>query len=135
MKPLHYKTIGYLSAMFLAGIVTGNVWTSTKVSTKQAESPCYSELSSMLKQRLSQELALTPDQLEKISPEICRTCSELTNIHHQTILAGWATLSNCYQNIEGILTTEQKAKLNSCESKHRNQLLVQQEMMRARDNQ
>ena len=56
--------------MFLAGIVTGNVWTSTQVSSKQAESPCYTELSSMLKQRLSQELALTPDQLEKISPEI-----------------------------------------------------------------
>ena len=121
--------------MFLAGIMTGHVWTSTNVSTQKSESPCYSELSEMLKQRLSQELALTPDQLEKISPEICRACSELTNIHHQTVLAGWAALSNCYQNIQCILTEDQISKLNSCESKHRNQLLIQQEVMRAKDTQ
>lgn len=118
-----------MTVMFIAGVVTGNVWTSSKVKVQQAESPCYDELSAVLKERLQLELSLTPEQLAKISPEICRTCSELTNIHHQTVVAGWETIQKCYRSIEDYLTEEQKAKLNACESKHQNQLVVRQEMI------
>jgi len=121
-------------AMFVAGAVAGSVWSTSQTQTQETKSPCYRELSSNLTERLRAELALTDDQLKKISPEICRACSELTNIHHQTVMAGWAALSNCYQNIEGILTEPQKAKLNNCETKHQHQLLLHQEMIRNRDN-
>lgn len=129
MKSLHYKTIVCMAVMFVAGVMTGNVWTSSKAKVQQSEPPCYSELSEMLKQRLQLELSLTPEQLAKISPEICRACSELTNIHHQTVVAGWETIQKCYRSIEDYLTDEQKAKLDACETKHQHQLIVRQEMI------
>jgi len=118
-----------MTVMFLTGLMTGTVWTSSKVKVQQSESPCYSELSEQLKQRLQLELSLTPDQLAKINPEICRACSELTNIHHQTVLAGWETIKDCYSGIEAYLTEEQKNTLNACETKHQHQLLIRQEML------
>ncbi|MDC0325551.1 hypothetical protein OAM01_02220 [bacterium] len=129
MKSLHYKTIACMTVMFLTGLVTGSVWTSSNVRVQEDEIPCYSELSELLKQRLQLELSLTPDQLAKINPEICRACSELTNIHHQTVVAGWETLRECYRSIEGFLTEEQKNKLEACETKHQHRLLLRQEMI------
>ena len=118
-----------MAVMFIAGVVAGNVWTTSKVNIQQSESPCYSELSELLKQRLQLELSLTPEQLAKISPEICRACSELTNIHHQTVVAGWETIRDCYRSIEDYLTDEQKAKLNACETNHHHQLIIRQDMI------
>ena len=119
--------------MFFTGLVTGSVLISSKVKEQKSESPCYSELSDLLKQRLQLELSLTSEQLAKINPEICRACSELTNIHHQTVMAGWETLRECYRNIEGYLTDEQKAKLDACETKHQHQLLLRQEIIHSQN--
>ncbi len=118
-----------MTVMFTAGLVTGSVWTSTKIRSDKAESPCYNEMSELFSKRLQLELSLTPEQLAKINPEICRACSELTNIHHQTVISGWETIRACYRSIENHLTEEQITKLYACESNHQHQLLMRQELI------
>jgi Spy/CpxP family protein refolding chaperone len=72
-----------------------------------------------MKERLRVELKLTPDQMEKISPLIDRAASQLKTTREQTMRSVHEIFSQMHQEMQPLLTPEQRSKLEEMEKRHR----------------
>ena len=110
-KPARWKVIAYAAALFVAGVICG----AAVVSRMSASSPFRlnrsEEIAARIRQRLTDRLALTPDQVEKIDPIIRKTSEELEASHRDDLNRITAALDGMHAQIAPELTVDQKVKL------------------------
>jgi len=75
-----------------------------------------------LKHRLSAELKLTPEQMQRISPIIDRAASELKTKREQTTRDVHEIFKQAHREMQPFLTPEQRTRLQELEKRHRHLL-------------
>jgi len=75
-----------------------------------------------MKERLSTELKLTPEQLVKISPIIDKTAVQLKQMRRDTAWGVHEIIIGAHQEMAANLTDEQRLKLRQIDERHRHQL-------------
>lgn len=101
----------YLSALFLAGVVTGSVVTVT--IGRQMMSP--EKMTSRWRKELETRLQLTPDQVQKIDPILHEAMATFgAQLADQMLIS----ISNSNARIRTVLNPEQQEKLNEIEAQH-----------------
>jgi Spy/CpxP family protein refolding chaperone len=105
--PSRLKITLYLSAIFLAGAVTGALILSIAWRHFMFGPPHPDKMAARWCGELQTELNLTPEQVQKIRPIVNDTMDEVrTSITHQLS----TTISNCNTRIAAELTPEQQVK-------------------------
>ena len=72
-----------------------------------------------MKQRLRVELKLTPEQMQQISPIIDSAASQLKTKREQTMRDVHEIFEQTHREMQPFLTSEQRAKLEEVEKRHR----------------
>jgi hypothetical protein len=75
-----------------------------------------------MKQRLRAELKLTPEQMQQISPVIDRAASQLKTKREQTMRDVHEIFEQAHRDVQPFLTSEQRARLEELEKRHRHLL-------------
>ena len=112
----------YLLALFLAGagsgaLITWQVCRRTPVAPRPP-----AEIGARLRARFQSRLALTPDQLQKISPMIDQAMRRVEDIRKETASHVFANVSNLHEQVILVLTPEQKVKFEELERERREYL-------------
>jgi len=112
----------YLTALFLAGVVTGSFLTHQIGKRIVAHMMQPSVMAEHWRRDLEGKLRLTPDQSQKIKPIIADGMETFRSAFHDQMQI---SLSNCNARIAVELTPEQRAKFAEVEKE-------QQEFIRSR---
>jgi hypothetical protein len=118
-RALQWKLIAGFILVFIAGGTTGAFFTVAHSRRVFIESHDTDVMSERMRQRLRVELKLTPDQLEKISPIIERSATQLEQIRRETGRKVHETFLQAHREMSVYLTDEQRAKLERIEARHR----------------
>ena len=112
----------YVLAIFLAGAGSG-AFVGWEVCRRQPVAPRpTAEIGARLRARFQSQLALTPDQAQKINPMIDEAMRHVETIRHETAGQVFANVSNLHEQVLGVLTPEQKAKFEELERERRDYL-------------
>ncbi len=111
------KVIAYLALIFIAGGATGAVITfkSTRQSTVQP--PSMEKTCNRLQDRLTSTLGLTPDQVAKLQPVFDETAESLRAVHSNALCDTDRILRSAHEKIAKELRPDQRAKLETFESR------------------
>lgn len=113
-----WRIAAALAAIFIAGVTTG-LFVGAFHAHHEMFGPPRHDLRDRMRHHLAHELRLTPEQLDKIGPQIDRTADELEAIRRETGERVVATLQHSHQQISQYLTPEQQARLHDMEERHR----------------
>ena len=110
------KAIFYLVAIFVAGAACGTIL-GYATGRQQAVSPArQKEMSDKLLQRLQTRLELSPEQFAMIKPIVEQNSAAMQAVHRES----WQRVSDSFKRmntqIAGILTEDQKQKLEAMEN-------------------
>jgi len=75
-----------------------------------------------MQEHLERELRLTPEQSAKIAPIIQRMSAQLDTIREETSARVKQTMTSSHQEIEPLLTPEQRERLNQMRDRHEHML-------------
>ena len=95
---------GFLGAMHLGGRMFGFVHSGS--------------LAEHMKRRLEWELRLTPQQVQQISPIVDRAASQLQAKREETMRDVHEIFQQAHREMQPILTSEQRTKLEQIEQRH-----------------
>src|SRR5207247_11200008 len=84
---------------------------------RRARSP--GEISERMRERLQRELSLTPEQVAKSSPTLDKAAAQLHEVRRDTGRRVHEIIAETHQQMAGILTDEQRRKLEQIEDRHR----------------
>jgi hypothetical protein len=98
-----WKISLYLTALFLAGVVTGGFLTVKLGSRMMSQE----RMVGRMRGELESKLQLTPEQVQQITPILHEAMKDFRARFADEILVA---MSNCNTRIEGVLTPEQKVK-------------------------
>jgi len=116
MKPLSkLRIVLSLTAIFLAGGVTGAVIAGKIVWRKMAASFSQQRMADRWCGELQSKLNLTPDQMARIRPIVDDTLCQVKSMFTDQLSA---TISNSNCRIECVLTAEQKLKFKQMIREH-----------------
>jgi Spy/CpxP family protein refolding chaperone len=76
-------------------------------------------MAARMKDHLRSELKLTPEQMEKISPIVDRTTSQLEQIRMETGKRVHETFVKAHEEMSTVLTYEQQQRLQRMAQQHR----------------
>jgi Spy/CpxP family protein refolding chaperone len=76
-------------------------------------------ISERMRDRLQRQLNLTPDQVAKISPFLNKAATELHQVRRDTGRRVHEIISETHRQMAGVLTDEQRRKLQQMEERHR----------------
>src|SRR5260221_7394782 len=99
-----WLTIAALVAIFLAGGVTG--WLARPMGRPHGP-PRGEDLAAHLRNRLTRELALTPEQIEKIKPIVDASTAELDKFRRESEERATKIIDEMHAKLAAILTPEQ----------------------------
>ena len=105
-----------LLAIFVAGGVTG--WLSRPPGRMHGP-PRGNDLAAHLRSRLTHELALTPQQVEKINPIVEASATELDKSWRESAERATKIIDEMHAKLAAILTPEQQQKLAALREKRR----------------
>jgi hypothetical protein len=111
-----WLTVAALVAIFLAGAVTG--WLFRPMGRPHGP-PRGDDLAAHLRMRLTKELALTPEQIEKINPIITESTAELDKVRHESEERVTKMIDDMHTKLATVLTQEQLEKLAVMREKRR----------------
>jgi Spy/CpxP family protein refolding chaperone len=80
------------------------------------------EIGARLRARFQSQLALTPDQVQKIDPMIDQAMRRVEQIRKETASHVFANVSNMHEQVLAVLTPEQKVKFEELERARREYL-------------
>src|ERR1051325_2467388 len=109
------RIVLYLTAIFLAGGVTGAVLTGKIVWGKIAASFSHERIADRWCGELQSKLNLTSDQMARIRPIVDETLCQVKSMFTEQLSA---TISNSNARIECQLTAEQKPKFRQMICEH-----------------
>ena len=112
----------YVLAIFLAGAGSGAL-IAWQVCRRMPVAPVPpAEIGARLRARFQSQLALTPDQAQKIDPMIDQAMRRVEAIRKETASHVFANVSNLHEQVLTVLTPEQKAKFEELERERRDYL-------------
>ena len=115
---LKWKLIAGFVLVFIAGGVTG-VFLSATVARHCLMGPAHHGLvAERMRERLTAQLKLTPDQVAKISPIIDKAGTQLEQIRGETGRRVHQTFADAHREMSAYLTDEQRAKLEQIRQRH-----------------
>jgi uncharacterized membrane protein len=126
MRPTH-KIIAEFIGVFLIGAVAGGLvtwsYTDTQLSTfmSRTNDPVDSIVSRITK-KYADEYHLTPDELNRIQPEIKEMAQRVYQVRHQFGVDIMATLDDYHQKIAEQLTPEHRAAYEATTAERRKKL-------------
>jgi Spy/CpxP family protein refolding chaperone len=117
-----WKLRGYVLAIFLAGGGSGAFlgWQACRRMPITPVPPA--EIGARRRARFQSQLALTPEQAQKIDPMIDEAMRRVEAIREETAGKVFANVSNLHQQVLGVLTPEQKARFEELERERRDYL-------------
>jgi len=116
------KLVTYVLAIFLAGAASGAL-VAWQVARRMPVAPLPpAEIGARLRARFQSQLALTPDQVQKIDPMIDRAMRRVEDIRKETAGQVFANVSNMHEQVLTVLTPEQKARFEELERERRDYL-------------
>jgi Spy/CpxP family protein refolding chaperone len=112
----------YVLAIFLAGGGSGAFigWQVCRRTPVAPRPPA--EIGARLRARFQSQLALTPDQAQKIDPMIDQAMRRVEAIRQETAGQVFANVSNLHEQVLMVLTPEQKVKFEELERERRDYL-------------
>ena len=112
----------YVLAIFLAGAASGGI-VAWQVSRRVPVAPVPpAEIGARLRARFQSQLALTPDQAQKIDPMIDQAMGRVETIRQETAHHVFANVSQLHEQVLTVLTPEQKTKFEALERERRDYL-------------
>jgi Spy/CpxP family protein refolding chaperone len=113
----------YVLALFLAGGGSG-AFIAWQVCRRTPVAPVPpAEIGAHLRARFQSQLALTPDQTQKIDPMIDQAMRRLEVIRKETASQVFANVSTMHEQMLTVLTPEQKVQFEVLERERRERLL------------
>jgi hypothetical protein len=110
MNPtLKWKLIAGFLLVFFAGGVTGAFFSA--MMARHFFPPRHGLVAEHMRERLTRELNLTPEQVKKITPAIERSASELERIRMASARRVRQTFEETHREISDNLTDEQRLRL------------------------
>jgi hypothetical protein len=106
-----WKVFAYAVALFLAGVVCGAAVISRMTASSPFRLNRSEEIAARIRQRLTDRLKLSPDQVGKIDPVIIKTSIELEASHRDVLNRITASLDGMHAQITPELTPDQKVML------------------------
>jgi Spy/CpxP family protein refolding chaperone len=120
-KSLRWKLILAFVLVFLAGAACGFFGAMHRVHwIVRHEHP--GSLAEHLKRHLQWELRLTPQQVQQVSPIIDRAASQLEAKRDQTMRDVHEIFEQAHQEVQPVLSPEQRTRLEQMEKRHRHLL-------------
>jgi Spy/CpxP family protein refolding chaperone len=117
-----WKLSAYVIAIFLAGGGSGAL-IAWQVYQRMPIVPVPpAEIGARLRARFQSQLALTPEQAQKIDPMIDQAMRRVEAIRKETASQVFANVSTLHEQVLTVLTPEQKAKFEELERERRDYL-------------
>jgi len=112
----------YVLAIFLAGGGSGALiaWQACRRMPVAPAPPA--EIGARLRARFQSQLALTPEQVQKIEPMIDQAMRRVEAIRKETASCVFANVSNMHEQVLTVLTPEQRVRFEELERERRNYL-------------
>ena len=112
----------YVLAIFLAGGGSGAfiAWQVCRRTPVALVPP--TEIGARLRARFQSQLALTPEQVQKIDPMIDQAMRRVEAIHNETAGQVFANVASLHEQMLTVLTPEQKVKFEELERERRDYL-------------
>jgi Spy/CpxP family protein refolding chaperone len=111
-RPARLKVVAYVVALFLAGAIFGAMVMSKISAGSQTLTVNRSpEIAAKMQKKLSDRLALTGEQLQKIQPLIEKTAEELEASHRDCLKRISQAIDDLHSQLGPHLTPEQQPKL------------------------
>jgi Spy/CpxP family protein refolding chaperone len=117
-KSLRWKLILAFVLTFLAGAACG-FFGAIHMHQAFFTHMAADSMAQHMKERLRGELNLTSDQMQKISPIIDRAASQLKTTREKTMRSVHEIFSQTHQEMQPLLTPDQRIKLEEMEKRHR----------------
>jgi Spy/CpxP family protein refolding chaperone len=117
-----WKLGTYVFAIFLAGAGSGAVvaWELSRRMPVPPRPPA--EIGAHLRARFQSQLALTPEQMQKIDPMIDQSMRQVVAIRNETASKVFSNVANLDAQLLTVLTPEQKVKFEELERERRDYL-------------
>jgi Spy/CpxP family protein refolding chaperone len=116
------KLATYVLAIFLAGAASGAL-VAWQVSRRVPVAPLPpAEIGARLRARFQSQLALTPNQVQKIDPMIDQAMLRVEAIRQETASHVFANVSQLHAQMLTVLTPEQKTRFEELEHERRDYL-------------
>jgi Spy/CpxP family protein refolding chaperone len=115
---LKWKLILGFVLVFLAGGLTGAFVAAATARNYFSAASHHAVAAQRMRERLKNELNLTPEQMQKISPLIEKAAAQLEDIRKDTAHRVRQTFSDLHQQIAADVTPEQKTKLEQMRERH-----------------
>src|ERR1035438_9684066 len=113
------KFATYVLVIFLAGAGSGAL-VAWQVSRRVPVAPVPpAEIGARLRARFQSQLALTPDQVQKIDPMIDHAMIRVEAIRQETASHVFANVSQLHEQMLTVLTPEQQTKFEALERERR----------------
>jgi Spy/CpxP family protein refolding chaperone len=119
---LRWKLILAFALVFLAGGVCGFFFAVHGPRAMFFHRPPAGSLAGHMKEHLRDELKLTSQQVEQVSPIIERATAQLEAKREQTSLEVREIFERTHREISPLLTAEQRARLGRMEERHRDMM-------------
>lgn len=120
--PVKWKLGLYVLVIFLAGGGSGALIT-WQICQRTAIAPLTPEqIGTRLRGRFKLRLELTPEQVQQVDPMIDQAMRQVEVIRRETASRVFANVSHLHEQVELVLTPEQKAKFEVLE-RERNEFL------------
>jgi Spy/CpxP family protein refolding chaperone len=121
-RALQWKLIGGFILVFIAGGITGAFFGGLHARHLFFEFHHPGLIGVRMKERLSRELNLTPEQIAQISPIIDKTAARLKQVRRDTGQRVHEIMTEAHREMATSLTDEQRLKLQQIEDRHRHRL-------------
>ena len=118
-QALQWKLIVAFLLVFVAGGITGAFVGGSYTRHHFLGLHRPERIGAQMKDRLSAELNLTPEQLAKVSPIIDETASKLRNVRRDTGQRVRQLIADAHRQMAVSLTDEQRQKLQQSEERHK----------------
>src|SRR5213594_1089989 len=118
-RALQWKLIAGFILVFIAGGISGAFLGGLYAQQHFLEFHRPELIGARMKERLSSELNLTPEQVANISPIIDKTADQIREIRRDTARRVHKSMAEAHRQIAVNLTDEQRQKLQQIEERHR----------------
>jgi hypothetical protein len=114
-----WKTIGYATAIFVAGGISGGALGVYETKSHLFAPPRQQDMALRIRNRLRARLDLTPGQVAKIDPIVESAATELHAIRVETAQRINKIFDDSYAQVSSNLTPDQRAKFEEMQQERR----------------
>jgi Spy/CpxP family protein refolding chaperone len=116
-RALKWKLIAGFLLVFIAGGMTG-AFIGVAQARRNFFEPQRRIMGERMRERLKSQLDLTPEQLDKVSPIIDNTATQLEEIRRETGRRVHDLIQDSHRQMSANLTDVQRTKLEKIEERH-----------------